>query len=209
VKVAIAVAAKDTVHTVFAQCLAGLVGYSTARGTPVQVLFSGGTLIAPQRADLAAEAVNLGADAILWLDSDMVFPVDALEKLIEHGKDIVACNYSTRREPLSMTAFLEGNETLWIEDDSTGLAEVVSCGMGVMLTSAKVFTSMTDPWFDVKYNEDTKDWQGEDIYFCAKARKVGFDIYVDQDLSKEIGHLGTFEFRHGHANAWRGIERVD
>jgi hypothetical protein len=208
-KVAIAVASGDMVHAQFAQCLAGLVGYSTAKGISVQLITSGGTLIAPQRADLAAEAVQLGADAILWIDSDMVFPVDSLERLAQHGKDIVACVYSTRREPLGTTAFLteDFDDNLWIDDEAQGLVTVNCCGMGLMLTSTKVFLDLAEPWFDIQYNAELKDWLGEDVYFCRKAGALGFETYIDQDLSKEVGHLGTFEFRHRHANAWRKVQR--
>jgi hypothetical protein len=207
-KVAIAIAARDTVHALFAQCLAGLVGYSTARGRALQVLFSGGTLIAPQRVDLASEALRLGADAVLWLDSDMVFPVDALERLLAHNEDIVACNYSTRREPLTMVASDNDGSALWVDDDSTGLIEAATCGMGVMLTTAKVFDGLAAPWFDLEYLPAEADWRGEDAYFCNQARARGFRVCIDQDLSKEVGHLGAFEFRHSHANAWRGIAHV-
>jgi hypothetical protein len=32
-----------------------------------------------------------------------------------------------------------------------------------------------------------------------KAREAGFDVLIDHDLSKEIKHIGCFEFRHEHA----------
>jgi hypothetical protein len=32
---------------------------------------------------------------------------------------------------------------------------------------------------------------GEDIYFCFKAREAGFDIWLEQDISKQVAHVGT------------------
>jgi len=31
-----------------------------------------------------------------------------------------------------------------------------------------------------------------------KAKEIGYKIYIDHDVSREIGHIGTFEFRHEH-----------
>lgn len=203
-KVVIGVPYRDLVHATFAQCLAGLVGYSVARGVQVQCVFTDGTLIAPQREDIAQQAIHMGADYIMWIDSDMAFPVDALVHLLAHKADIVATNYCTRREPCYTVAFRgEFSDNVYTEESSTGLEEVDSCGMGFMLTRVDVFKKLDLPWFEINYNRETKATTGEDIFFCRKARAAGYQILIDHDLSKEIGHLGIFEFRHGHANAWR------
>lgn len=140
----------------------------------------------------------------MWIDSDMIFPVDTLLKLLARKQDIVAANYSTRREPCYTTAFRGSfQDNIYTEDTSTGLEEAQSCGMGMMLTKIDVFKKLDLPWFEIKYDRKTKTTTGEDIYFCRKAKGAGYKVWVDHDLSKEIGHLGTFEFRHGHANAWR------
>jgi hypothetical protein len=31
---------------------------------------------------------------------------------------------------------------------------------------------------------------------CETLREKGFKIYVDHDLSKEVGHLGLYEYTH-------------
>ena len=41
----------------------------------------------------------MSADEILWVDTDMQFPEDALLRLLAHDKDIVGCNYRTRTPP--------------------------------------------------------------------------------------------------------------
>lgn len=195
---------RDLVHATFAQCLAGLVGYSVARGVAVQCVFTDGTLIAPQREDIAQQAIEMGADYIMWIDSDMTFPVDTLLELLSRKQDIVAANYCTRREPCFTTSFRESFlDNVYTEDDSTGLDEVSSCGMGMMLTKTDVFKKLDLPWFEVKYDRETRETTGEDVFFCRRARATGFKVMIDHDVSKEIGHLGTFEFRHAHANVWR------
>ena len=36
--------------------------------------------------------------------------------------------------------------------------------------------------------------EGEDVYFCTMARVHGFEVWVDHDLSKEVTHIGQFEY---------------
>jgi ABC-type polar amino acid transport system ATPase subunit len=64
-----------------------------------------GTLIADQREKLAMMALKHKADYMLFLDSDMRFPKNIANRLITHDKDIVACNYSTRRLPAKPVAW--------------------------------------------------------------------------------------------------------
>jgi len=71
-----------------------------------------GTLIFSQRESLAKEALADGAEYILWVDSDMRFPKNTLERLLAHGKKIVGVNAVTRRKPVLPTAinFYEDKE---------------------------------------------------------------------------------------------------
>jgi hypothetical protein len=63
---------------------------------------------------------------------------------------------------------------------------------------------MDAPWFHIPWNEKELKFDcGEDIYFCRKARKAGHKIYLDHDLSKEIAHIGQYEFTYMEANAVR------
>ena len=68
----------DTVQTEFAQSLMRmkLVG-------DVQHAFLSCSLIYKSRNDLADMAIQAGADYVLWLDSDMVFEPDTLERMLK------------------------------------------------------------------------------------------------------------------------------
>lgn len=95
--ISICIPARDEVATGFAHDLAMLSArwYGNAPpNTRFDVHIVNGTLIADQRAKLARMALTAGADYALFLDSDMRFPSYLLEKLVAHGKDIVACNYA-------------------------------------------------------------------------------------------------------------------
>jgi len=36
------------------------------------------------------------------------------------------------------------------------------------------------------------------MYFCLKAKELEVPSFIDHDLSKEVRHIGSFEFRHEH-----------
>jgi hypothetical protein len=149
---------------------------------------------------------------ILFIDSDMRFPQDMIGRLLKHDLDIVATNCARRRMPTGPTAQLYKEngerELVWTMPESTGLQEVGSVGMGVMLIKANVFKALAEPWFETPWRHDKRGYIGEDVYFCQKAAAAGFKIWIDHDVSKEIGHIGTFEFKHDHTWVMKEIEAV-
>jgi glycosyltransferase involved in cell wall biosynthesis len=205
--VSICIPARDEVATGFAHDLAIMSArwYASAPvGASFNVHIVNGTLIADQRAKLARMALTSGADYALYLDSDMRFPPYLLEKLVAHGKDIVACNYATRRLPVKTVAFSDFATLKCIySHDRTGLEEVDAIGMGAMLVKTEVFRKLPQPWFNVSYLPSGGMYVGEDIYFCKLAQAHGFKVWVDHDLSKDVKHIGKMEFTHDHAEACR------
>lgn len=206
-KVAICLPCRDMVNTGFAYDLSRMMAHWAAKHVPsghqLLIFTSQGTLIVNQRADLAKNAVKAGADYILWLDTDMRFPKDTLDRLLAHKKPIVAANYATRRLPVDTVAFRLHDNGGWETvktGDKTGLEKVEAVGMGVMLTDTKVFKDMAQPWFSITYHQNSDEYSGEDIYFCYKAGKLGNEVFIDHDLSKEVKHIGSFEFGHEHVD---------
>lgn len=207
--IAICVPARDEVSTGFAHDLAIMSArfYGNAQaGTSFNVNFVAGTLIADQRQKLVMMAIKQGADYILFLDSDMRFPSYLLERMLAHDKDIVACNYATRRLPVKTVAFSDFAELKCIYSlDKNGLEEVDAVGMGAMLIKTEIFKKLPLPWFSISYLPSGNMYIGEDIYFCKLAQANGMKVYVDHDLSKDVRHIGVMEFTHDHAE----IDRPD
>ena len=132
-KVAICVPCRDTVMTGFAFDLAKLCAYEgvtrCAKGGSLMIYQVPGTMIFNQRERLAEQAIKDGADAILWIDSDMRFPKDALQILLSRKLPIVGVNATTRRFPVLPTALDYDQETKDLvkvtSKDKTGLEEVL------------------------------------------------------------------------------------
>jgi len=200
-KVAICVPCRDTVMTGFAFDLAKLCAYEgvtrCAKGGSLMIYQVPGTMIFNQRERLAEEALKDGADAILWVDSDMRFPKDALEILLSRDLPIVGVNATTRRFPVKPTALdidPETNDLVKVNSKGkTGLEQVMGVGFGMVLIKKEVFEATQKPWFWFEQT-DKGGIIGEDIYFCAKAFDAGFQSVIDHELSMHIRHIGTYEY---------------
>lgn len=222
-RVAIVSPARDMCHTAFTHDLANMMAFTACNRPDIRMgnYLSLGTMIFDQRIKLAREAVADESDYLLWFDTDMRFPKDTLLRLLAHQRDIVAANYVTRQLPPEPVAFkLTDDGRLWrrvptfpderdkegnvVKKGSTGLEKVSGAPMGVMMTHAKVFKKLDEnkdvPMFWFQYSVKNHTVLGEDIYFCINAIRNGFDIWIDHDLSKEVKHVGMFEFGHEHVD---------
>lgn len=210
--IAVCTPARDMVHTMFTYDLVNMVCFHTLNtNDAISLKISEGTLIANQRAELTLDAMREGCSHILFIDSDMRFPQDMIARLLAHDLDIVATNCARRRMPTGPTAQIYkengDRELVWSMPDSTGLQEVGSVGMGVMMIKAEVFKALGEPWYETPWRHDKRGYIGEDVFFCRKAREAGFKIWIDHDVSKEIGHIGMFEFKHDHTWVVKDLEK--
>ena len=216
-RVLVAVPCGDQVQTQFAFSMARMMGYTVGTivgpGLPLEwlnVAYQPGTLIAPQRRDLVKLALELGATHVLWVDSDTSFPKDALNRLLARDKDYIGIVQSGRRMPFAPTAFVWENPErptpIFVYPDSTGVLRVDAMGFGFTLCRTEVFRAVPEPWFPIfwgKLANGTWAINGEDVSFQELARKAGYELYVDLDLSRDCGHIGTMEYRTDHALALR------
>lgn len=161
------------------------------------------------REKLVEEALEKEASHILFLDSDMTFPSDSLHRLIAHDLPCVACNYVQRVIPANSNTRDVNGEPMMTYTDSTGLEVARSAGFGVTLIKAEVFKKLSKPWFDTVWlqkGEDQVYWPeslqlvGEDVFFYKKVKhELDIDLMIDHDISKEVGHVGNFEYTNNLA----------
>jgi hypothetical protein len=195
-KLAVLIPTRDTLHSAHALALAELVKFNTMNNIDTHVFMDASTILLTQRERLATEAVKLGADYALWLDSDIVFPATTAVRLLKHNEPIVAANYVRRQRPYKGVAY----ETIgdWqnplpfdVQDD---LVPIEGIGMGCILTKVSIFEELSKPWFDFQWSPESNDFLGEDMYLCQKINAAGYTIKVDTALSQELHHLGTYAF---------------
>lgn len=157
---------------------------------------------------IVRQALDLGAEWLLFLDDDHAFGPDLLMRLLSHDKPIVASLYLGRAYPFAPMAFSHRED-----DDLTyrpinlhdypvnhGLVKIRAAGTGGMLIRTEVFRDLVQQgvcddgvWF--------KDGAAsEDLVFCERCREVGYDIYVD--LQAKLGHCST-------SIIWPGVAPMD
>lgn len=146
--------------------------------------------IASSRMWLVKRAIEKGGTHILFIDSDMLFPSDALDQLLARGKDIIGVEYHKRKFPLeTVTAYFPEGEKSETEPFKVGVA-----GTGLMLINLDVFKNpaMDKNWFSFGRNAEGENVIGEDGWFCNTARDAGYDIFVDPVIN--VLHLGEFGY---------------
>lgn len=136
---------------------------------------------------------------VLFVDSDMVVPEDVLERLLAHRKSVVSALYFMRRPPYLPVAIKGdskvGEPTKFFVDYPPGLSTVASVGMGCCLIETSVLRQIQDKYKDEKWFSFENN-EGEDIWFCKRARSLGHSIYLDADA--KCGHVGEFIVRESH-----------
>jgi hypothetical protein len=195
-KLAVLVPCRDMIHTAFAQCIGELIKLNAQNNIDTHVIYDASTILLTQRERLALEAKAVGAEYMLWLDSDMAFPATTALRLLAHKKSVVAANYVRRQPPFKGVAYTKIGD--WenplpyeIQDE---LAEVEGIGMGCMLVKTSILDEIDRPYFEFGWTPESNDWLGEDMYFCQKISEAGHKIYVDTALSMETRHMGTWAF---------------
>lgn len=157
------------------------------------------SLIHSLRHSLVVDAIEWGATHILFVDSDQTFPADTIHKLAAHDKLVVGANIVTKSFPAKFCATgLDGNR-VQTKIDSEGIEEVKVCGTGLVLINTKALLNVSLPYFLMPYDHETRTFMGEDVYFSNILREAGVPIYIDHELSKVVGHIGSMEYGFSHA----------
>ena len=201
-RVLIAVPAMESVATEFYQSCLSL----KHDGSPVWAV-TRSSLIYDARNALAKKAVEEGYDRVLWLDSDMVFQPDLLERLsadMDEGRDYVCGLYFKRKIPYVPVIYKEmsvsQNESGMLTpraitfDDypKNEVFEVVGSGFGAVMTSVdllrRAHESFGQPFTPVV-------GFGEDLSFCLRVQKLGVKMFCDSRI--KVGHIGSVLITEG------------
>jgi len=136
---------------------------------------------------------------LLMIDSDMVFPLDMVQRLVSHDLPLVAAlairgdhqmpvPVMHNLEPQGMTAIAEWEPGQLVPCDATGGAAV--------LIATEVLEAMGEPWWMM-----SEDGCGHDIHFFRRAKRAGYQLYVDTGCV--TGHFMEHELTLDSYFAWR------
>lgn len=135
---------------------------------------------------IAAQALKNNCTHLFFVDDDMVFEPDTLERLLAHDKDIVGAVYKTKYETQDDVIEYLDNER------PQGLFKCKALGTGCLLIKTEVFRKLPQPWFKYEWFDNGMVKRSHDWIFCEDARNKGFDVWADNMI--KVGHLGQKEF---------------
>ena len=147
------------------------------------------------RETITNEVIDRGIDAVIWVDTDLVIPRDALVRLVQMsnaGMPIAAGIYRramldkdnqyllTRRTPDGWATLDELREHA-----DGGVTPVAMSAGGFSIVRREVYQTLREklgpPWYCV-YDFEAGDWCFEDTFFFRRVTKLGIPVFVDPEL---------------------------
>lgn len=192
-KILIAIPCMDTVPVGFATSLINL---RKTEDTCYAVRQN--TLIYDSRNILTAQAIQGGYDRMLWLDSDMCFDPDLLERLskdMDEGRDFVTALCFKRHSPTKPTIY----QSLTYQTEPEIRASAVCmekypqdevfkvAGSGFAATMVKVDV-LRKAWEKYGPPFNPLIQMGEDLSCCYRLTQMGVTMYCDSGA--KVGHIG-------------------
>lgn len=197
-KTLIAVPCMDMMNTQFVASLIAL------EKRDAEIVFVQNSLVYDSRNELASRAIDNGFDRVLWLDSDMKFDPDTLERLhadMDNGMEFVCGLYFKRKYPVTPCIY----KALYITKDGENritphadiftdyprdeVFRISACGFGMVLTSVDLLRRVREK-FGLPFSPTIGF--GEDLSFCMRASALEVPMYCDGRI--KVGHIGYTEF---------------
>ncbi len=174
------------------------------------------------RNQMAADALVDGFEETFWIDADVGFPPDSIDRIRSHQLPMVTgmCAQKGRR---AMATHIIPGTTSMVFGEGGGLYEVMFAGTGFLHVRREVymrvlehhrlpicnerFNSPTIPFFHpILLPTDDGTWYlAEDYSFAQRARSAGFQIFADTTI--RLWHYGNYAY--GWEDAGRDVERFD
>ena len=191
----IAVPCMDTMPTRFVSSFVNL-----RRVGETHYAFNANSLIYDSRNIFAAKAITDGYDRVLWLDSDMVFDPDMMERLMADmdagDLDYVSGLFFRRRTPTSPVLYrsiewqqtddgLKSGAVPYRDYPADQLFEVGGSGIAAVLTSTRLLKAVWEA-YGPPFNPLVQ--LGEDLSFCWRAKQLGYRLYCDSRI--KVGLVG-------------------
>ena len=207
----IAIPCMDSTYTLFDKCLDNLIPVGEISKTR-----NAGSLVYISRNSMSEVAVKENLDYILWIDSDMVFSADLMQRLYqtmtENNLDILAPICFRRRAPFNPVIYKKirfgmfgDNEVVEYDDyPKNSLFEVDGVGFGCVMMKVSVLKEI---------EEKEKGWFtpypgfGEDLSFCIRAKRCGYRIWCDSSI--KVGHISQTVVDEDTFEQYRKLQRLE
>lgn len=123
-------------------------------------------------------------DFLMMIDDDIIPPPNIM-KLVDFDKDIIVPLMFVMQEGKVLPLYLKQAKDGQLEFhreylEKQGLVPVDATGTGCIILSRKILEAMKHP-FRNEYDSDGIKKLGNDLSFCLRARKLGFQPYIHLD----------------------------
>ena len=145
------------------------------------------SLVGKARDLIVGDAMDHGADWLLWWDADIRFDHDAFLQLWRNQKLVCGALAFTARHPIHPVLYrmrshwdemagmqkIDGSDVILDYPRDTLLThEALAFGAGMVLYDMRVFREVPEPWF-------SSTGCGEDWFFCHRCMEHGIERWVD------------------------------
>jgi len=146
---------------------------------------------------------------ILFIDGDISFNPDDVDKIIEYNLDVVGAAYPFKGYP-NMTVQPFKEQQIIFDESEGGLYEVDCLATGFLFIKGAVFRNMEKildlplcntsfsapqiPFFkpDIWCVDGVNYYLGEDFSFCKRAHICGYKVILDSSI--KLGHIGRYAY---------------
>lgn len=179
------------------------------RGIKVRV-FRGASAIDQARSTMAHDALRDGFTELLWVDSDIAFDADDVDRLRAHGQPFVCGIYPKKGTRALACHVLPGTREV-VCGEGGGLLEILYAAGGFTLVRSEVYAAIREklalptcneqfgaplvPYYLPLVKESAQGawYLGEDFAFSERARQAGFAIHADTRI--RLRHIGRYEYQ--------------
>jgi hypothetical protein len=191
-------------------------GYTVRRQAGISAIDQG-------RSQMATDALIDGFEETLWIDSDVVFEVEDVERLRRHQMPVVSGLYAKKGTRGFASHFLPGLPGVTLGKEGS-LVELQYAATGFLLVRREVYSRIqqqlqlpvcnelfqgrpTVPFFQPLAVRQQDAWWslGEDYAFSHRARECGFHVMADTSI--RLWHIGNF--RYGWEEAGSDAKRFE
>jgi hypothetical protein len=198
-------------HGLFVRSLLSLQSHLTEKGhTVIFDIVTDGSVLPKVRNGIVKRFIDSNANVLLFLDSDMCFEPQAIEKLINAPFDVSVANYRAKNNTVKYVAErINGYPAI------DGFQQTHRAGTGIMAIKRQTIDGMIAKFPDLVYvdNEvltpclfdfklEEGQYYGEDYTFCERAESAGMEIYILSDCF--TGHIGTTVYGGNYKEYLRG-----
>ena len=197
--------AVPTLSTVPVDFMYSLLNLLATSGSKCKLWCEQNSLVTAARNSLCLRAIEGGYDTILFIDSDMKFDGDALNRCLqtmeEQNADLVSGLFFMRKLPTVPTIAREiiyrtegeaihSEAKYYLDYPHDAVFPIAGTGMAFTLIKVDLVKRVIDEFHVPPFH--MFPLLGEDYSFCLRAGKLGAKLVCDSRV--KIGHIGTYVY---------------